>query len=269
MLGKWFYENTRKLNNAYSHAAVSKFKNLVNDTLKFVGVFEFIHILITKLFSRREKLSKKFIKGEGIEIGAMHLPLKVYEARVSYVDRMDVGGLRKHYPELKNFPFIKVDVVDNGENLRKIKNGSQDFVIANHFIEHCENPIVVLKNHLRVLKRNGIIYWIVPDKRYTFDYVRKLTTLTHVNNDFKKGGQYSRKEHYNEWTEKIIGLKTDDAAKKSKELMNSKYSIHFHVWNRESFLEFLLFVQKTYKFPFIILEIEANINEFIVIIKKI
>lgn len=232
-----------------------------------MGLFKFIHTFIAELFSKRKKLSKQFIKGEGIEIGALHLPLEVYKAKVTYVDRMDVKDLRKHYPELKKFPLIRVDIVDNGEYLRKIKNKSQDFVIANHFIEHCENPILVLKNHLRVLKKNGILYWAIPDQRYTFDYTRKLTTIDHINNDFKMGGKYSRKAHYYDWVENIMGLKKD-ILKKSQELMSAKYSIHFHVWSSESFREYLLFVKKTYKFPFTILKIVANINEFIVILKK-
>lgn len=252
----------------YSYAVVFKLKSFINAVLKLTGLFKFIHILITKLFSKREKLSKQFIKGEGIEIGALHLPLKVYKAKVTYVDRMNVGDLRKHYPELGKFPFMRVDVIDNGECLRKIKNESQDFVISNHFIEHCENPIAVLKNHLRVLKRNGTLYWAIPDKRHTFDNVRNLTTVDHINNDFKRGGKYSRKAHYYEWVEKIIGLKNSAAVKKSKELMSTKYSIHFHVWTSKSFLEFLLFTKKTYKFPFTILKVVANINEFIVILKK-
>ena len=257
-----------KLEIIYRHDLVIRLKNFINDILEITGLFKFTHTLITKLFSKREALSKQFIKGKGIEIGALHLPLKTYNAKVTYVDRMDVKGLRKHYPELRKFSLMKVDIIDNGERLAKIKNESQDFVIANHFIEHCENPIAVLKNHLRVLKKNGILYWAIPDKRYIFDNSRNLTTVDHIDNDFKKGGRYSRKEHYYEWVEKIMGLKNSDAVKKSKELMNTKYSIHFHVWTLKSFLEFLLFVKKEYKFPFVILKAVGNINEFIIILKK-
>ena len=247
--------------------AVNKLKDLINHILKLTGLFKFINTRITKLFSKREKLSKQFIKGEGIEIGALHLPLKTYNANVTYLDRMDVTGLRNTYPELEKFSLVKVDIIDNGETLRKIKNDSQDFVIANHFIEHCENPIAVLKNHLRVLRKNGILYWAIPDKRYNFDNIRNLTTVDHINNDFKKGGRYSRKEHYYEWVEKIMSLKKD-VLKRSKELMEDQFSIHFHVWTIESFLEFLLFTKKKYKFPFTIIKIVKNINEFIVILKK-
>lgn len=242
--------------------------SFVNAVLESTGLFKFIHTLITKIFSKREKLSKQFIKGEGIEIGALHLPLKTYNAKVTYIDRIDVKALRKHYPELKKFPLTAVDIIDNGESLKKIENESQNFVVANHFIEHCENPIAVLKNHLRVLKKDGIVYWVIPDKRYTFDNTRNLTTIDHINNDFKKGGKYSRKMHYCEWSEKIMGLKNNDVIKKSKELMDSQYSIHFHVWTSQSFQEFLLFAKRTYKLPFDILKVVGNINEFIVILKK-
>lgn len=252
----------------YGYMFVNELKSFVNTILELTGLFKFIHTLIVKLFSKREKLSKQFIKGEGIEIGALHLPLKTYKAKVTYVDRMDVASLRKQYPELRKFSLMTVDVIDNGEYLKKIKNKSQDFVIANHFIEHCENPIAVLKSHLRVLKKNGIVYWAIPDKRYMFDNVRNLTTVEHIDNHYKKGGQYSKETHYYEWVEKIMGLKNNEAVKKSKDLMDTQYSIHFHVWSRASFLEFLLFVKKAYKLPFIILKIEENINEFIVIFKK-
>ncbi len=161
-----------------SSIAVNKIKSSINVLLELTGSFKFIHTYITKLFSKRERFSREFIKGEGIEIGALHLPLKVYKAKVTYVDRMNVGELRQHYPELRKFSLINVDIVDNGETLRKIKNESQD--------------------------------------------------IDHINNDFKKGGRYSRKLHYYEWTEKI-GFKKD-ILKKSEEFMSAKYSIHFYVW---------------------------------------
>lgn len=257
-----------KLNVVYGSTFVNNLKNFVNNLLKLAGLFKFINTLIVQLFSKREKLSKQYIKGKGIEIGALHLPLKTYGAKVTYVDRMNVKDLREHYPELGKFSLTDVDLIDDGEVLGKIKDESQDFVIANHFIEHCEDPIRVLTNHLRVLKKNGILYWIIPDKRYTFDNERNLTTTHHIDNDFKKGVHYSRKEHYHEWVEKIIGLKNTDAVRKTKELMKTRYSIHFHVWTSKTFLEFLSFTKMKYKLPFDILKVTANINEFIVILKK-
>ena len=88
--------------------------------------------------SRRELITNLYIKGKGIEIGALHNPLIVPEsAKVKYVDRMTVFDLREHYSELSSLDLVIVDIICDGEKLEKIENDSQDFVIANHFFEHC------------------------------------------------------------------------------------------------------------------------------------
>ena len=83
----------------------------------------------------RGAIADIYIKGAGIEIGALHSPLPVpKQAKVKYVDRMSVADLRKHYPEKKTSNLVAVDIVDNGETLAMLANDSQDFVIANHFL---------------------------------------------------------------------------------------------------------------------------------------
>ncbi|MDP9254039.1 MAG: hypothetical protein M3O66_03725, partial [Verrucomicrobiota bacterium] len=80
----------------------------------------------------------RFIKGNGLEIGALHQPLKLYKgARVRYLDRLPTEELRRHYPELANETQVNVDIVDDGETLRTIEDASYDFVIASHLVEHC------------------------------------------------------------------------------------------------------------------------------------
>lgn len=250
----------------YLHAI----KTPINKVLKFFGIYTLVNIFIVKLFSKREKLSKKYIKGSGIEIGALHTPLKVFnKAVVRYVDRMTVAGLRKHYPELSKFHFMPITFVDDGERLKKVKDASQDFVIANHFIEHCENPIQVLKSHLRVLKNDGIIYWAIPDKRYTFDISRQLTSNEHLDSDYTKGPAKSRRAHYAEWVNvRYPELSVNEKKVKLQELLKAKYSIHYHVWTKETFIKFLKFVKRKYHFPFEVVENKQNINEFIVILRK-
>ena len=47
----------------------------------------------------RMRLARRFLHGEGLEIGALHLPLPVPRgARVRYVDRMDRDALVREYP---------------------------------------------------------------------------------------------------------------------------------------------------------------------------
>jgi hypothetical protein len=98
-------------------------------------------------------LARRYLHGSGLEIGALHRPLPVKQGtRVTYVDRLDQRGLRAHYPELASHEFVNVDIVDDGETLGSIAQESQDFIIANHCIEHCENPLVFCSTRSRTAK---------------------------------------------------------------------------------------------------------------------
>ena len=90
----------------------------------------------------RLELAERYLRGSGIEVGALNVPLPIPAgASVRYVDRMSLEDLRAQYPELGDWPFVPPDVIDDGELLETFADGTLDFVIANHFIEHCQNPI--------------------------------------------------------------------------------------------------------------------------------
>jgi predicted SAM-dependent methyltransferase len=205
---------------------------------------------IGKLILNRYSLAFFYLGGKGIEIGALHNPLKVSpRTRVRYVDRMTVADLRRQYVELKDKKLVMVDVVDDGERLATFENGSQDFVIANHFLEHCQNPLLALENALRVLRRGGVLYLALPDKRYTFDRNRPVTALEHLIRDYHEGPERSCRGHFEEWVRIVNGV-TDDlqAAGQVEHLMAMEYSIHYHCWTQREMMEMLLHLRS--KFPF-------------------
>ena len=66
----------------------------------------------------REIIARIYIKGSGIEIGALHNPLRVAKkVNVRYVDRMNNLNLIKQYPELKGRKLVKLDYICDGETL--------------------------------------------------------------------------------------------------------------------------------------------------------
>jgi SAM-dependent methyltransferase len=216
----------------------------------------------------RRVIAAVFLRGDGIEIGALHQPLEVPgSARVKYVDRMPAADLRRHYEELAGTPLVEVDIIDNGEQLTTIESDTQDFVIANHFIEHCQNPILAVQNLCRVLKPEGVIYLAVPDKRFTFDANRPSTTIEHLMRDFAEGPGWSRRQHFEEWT-RLVNNRTDEAEveREVQHLMDVDYSIHFHVWRAAELLELVVTLQRLVRF-----ELELflrNGHETILILRK-
>jgi GT2 family glycosyltransferase/SAM-dependent methyltransferase len=194
----------------------------------------------------RAQLAAEYLRGGGVEIGALHQPMPVPPGvGVTYVDRMTVEDLREHYPELAELALTPVDVVDDGERLVTFADESIDFLVANHFLEHCENPIGTIETHLRKLRPGGVLFYAVPDKRYTFDFRRPRTTLAHVIGDYENGPDASRPDHYLEW-ERMIYEPGTPAPEESVALSKADrheregYSIHFHVWTQADLLELFM-----------------------------
>ena len=193
----------------------------------------------------RKAIAAAFLRGNGIEIGALNQPLLVPPStRVTYVDRMTVPELRQHYPELGGVSLVDVDVVDDGERLTTFGEATQDFVIANHFIEHCQNPLQTFHNLFRVLKPAGVLYMAVPDKRFTFDIDRPCTPLDHIMRDFEEGPEWSKQQHFEEWCRLINKASEADVPGQARLLIERDSSIHFHVWNAPAVVELLLAFQR-------------------------
>ena len=217
----------------------------------------------------RRRLAARYLRGSGLEIGALHEPLEVpASASVRYVDRLSTDEQRGHYPELAAEALVPVDVVDDGERLATIPDASVDFVIANHFLEHCEDPIAALGNFLRVVREGGIVYLAVPDKRFTFDAGREVTTIGHLREDHDRGGGPSRRAHYLDWARHVLGRTGLAAEEEANRLREGRYSIHFHVWTRRSFLDLLRWCRDDRRMPFRIARTAANRVEVIAVLEK-
>ena len=193
----------------------------------------------------RRRRAARWLRGSGIEIGALHNPLVVPAGvAVRYVDRLTVSELRLHYAELADEALVEVDLIGDAEHLEAIPDGSQDFVIANHLVEHLEDPLRGLAEMTRVLRPGGILYIALPDPRLTFDRDRELTTVAHVVSEYRSGPAATREAHYADWVDHaeplVERLGPPDAEKRAthlRELIAGSYSIHFHVWRSETFLE--------------------------------
>jgi predicted SAM-dependent methyltransferase len=215
-------------------------------------------------------LSSFYLQGQGLEVGALHEPLQLSsKANVKYVDRLSVADLRRHYPELNTLNLVNVDIIDDGERLTSISSGSQDFIVANHMLEHCMNPILTLQNFLSKLKDGGIIYIAIPDKRFSFDKGRSLTSFTHLVDDYNNKNDHF--QHYLEWARFVDQIREEqEIVNRAKALLQMQYSIHFHVWDYYSFVDFLVESSQFLNYSFDILNISFNDHrdEIITILRK-
>ena len=222
------------------------------------------------MLGKRRRLAR-WLSGRGIEIGALHQPLKLRSnTHVTYVDHLPVEKLREHYPELREETLVPVDVIGSAEDLRAFADDSLDFVIANHLFEHLEYPITALLEFQRVLRPGGILYLALPDQRRTFDRRRALTSVEHLIEEQREHtAEENRRAHYLQWAE---AAGDHDPEARADALMAIPYSIHFHVWRPDTFLDFLSAVRG--EFPVALQPIqfaaeeEPEDLEFIVLLAK-
>ena len=152
----------------------------MKDALKRWGRQILRNIDYTKAaFRKIPIIGTKWLHGTGIEIGAQDTPIK--NILPIYVDRFtEFAGTK-----------CLVDVVADGMAL-PFQAGSLDYIASSHLFEHLPNPILTLCNWYQLLKPGGIIYLVVPDRRFTFDRFRARTPLSHLLEDFAAFRQVAR-----------------------------------------------------------------------------
>jgi SAM-dependent methyltransferase len=120
--------------------------------------------------------------GLGLEIGPSHRPLAPKRAgyNVHTLDHASAAELRAKYQDA-NVDISNIEDVDfvwHGEPYPELigQKHCYDWIISSHVIEHVPDLISHIKECEILLKANGFLSLIIPDKRYCFDYFQPLTS---------------------------------------------------------------------------------------------
>jgi hypothetical protein len=126
----------------------------------------------------------------GVEIGALASPLVTRDdGPIIYVDHLATEDLRKKYdwdPTVDAAKIVSVDAIWGETTLREAlgSRGPVDYIVASHVIEHVPDLISWLGELHDALKPDGQVRLAVPDRRYTFDYLRRESDLADILNAF-------------------------------------------------------------------------------------
>jgi len=172
--------------------------------------------------------------------------------------------------------------MDDGEVLGSIPDGSLDFVVANHMIEHTGDPIGTLRHWLQKLCPDGVVYFTVPDKRVGWDVNRPLTTIAHLLADYHSDPAARRQRdraHFVECCDLInqeyiydgddeslpLDIRTLPLEKRRdatvEYLIALDYSIHYHVFTHYTFIVLLNYLREALQFPFEVVDAAPPLAE--------
>ncbi|MBN9585102.1 MAG: methyltransferase domain-containing protein [Afipia sp.] len=178
------------------------------------------------------------LSDRGIEIGAGASPFPVpLHCQVLYGDQLSYAELLDHrYPGQSQHEMPVPDVTTSLDTLEGIADDSMNFIIACHVIEHTKSPIGAIVAAWKKLRKGGYLLLVVPDKERTFDKERPLTTLPHLIADFENYDRARDYQHYEEFYQLAFPQQENVYRSVVDKAFRSNGDIHYHVWNRDSFM---------------------------------
>jgi SAM-dependent methyltransferase len=151
----------------------------------------------TRLFSSNAKYIARVRGLSGLEIGG---PSDVFRTgrliplydSVGSLDNCNFGSETVWEGKLqagRTFRFSTkkppgIQRICEAADLAEIPDASYGFLLSSHMLEHSANPIKGLHAWRRVLRPGGSLILLLPDKRWTFDHRRPVTTMKHLIADF-------------------------------------------------------------------------------------
>jgi SAM-dependent methyltransferase len=187
--------------------------------------------------------------GDGLEIGAFNHPARLPDGcRVSYFDLMPAEEARRLFPEVDPDSIVDPDYLgdlDRG-GLASLGDRAFAFVILNHVLEHVANPIMVLRDLCRLVEPGGLLVLSVPDKDFTYDRPREITTWEHLFREYLDEVMEVTDDHYMDFLTKVAPEIFEDPDRDIQHdlLRVRKRHEHAHVWTSMVFRAFLIRVFK-------------------------
>ena len=123
------------------------------------------------------------------------------------------------------------------EDLSVIPDGSLDFVVSCHVIEHTRDPIGTIAGAWRKLRPGGSVVLVVPEMTRTFDKHRALTPLSHMVEDYRSVDPERLRDqaHFQEFYKKAFVTPPESFEATWRAKWEEAYPIHYHTWTHASF----------------------------------
>ena len=196
------------------------------------------------------------LKGLGLEIGPLSTPLKLPKARMLYADIATAKESRKALDkissggELYTGTLCEIDYVLNPPKFAfdQIPNNSFDFVFSSHVLEHSNNILFALTEQIRIIKKWGLIYFVIPNREKTYDKEREPTSFNFLltrflNLDFEIPPELTEDLLMNTIDHPLYNDKSSENLKKMLDEIN--YLHHYFVYDLKNTFEIINYLSRS------------------------
>lgn len=233
----------------------------------------------------------------GVEIGALTAPLVTADmGDIHYVDRSSRDDLVNWYsnnPAIDPTSIVPVHFVWGEQTLAECTGRTFGYCVSSHVIEHVPDLIGWIQEIEAILDDGGILGLIIPDKRYTFDILRRESNIVDAIDAYlqklRKPSARQIFDHFRHyvsvdacaiWSESIDvrALKPEatasDTLERCRSFLNTKDYIDSHCWvfTPASFLQLLIGMSELGLVNFEVASLydtEVNTFEFVISLRKL
>ena len=77
-------------------------------------------------------------------------------------------------------------IINDTVNITLVENEQYDFLFSSHSLEHIANPLKAINEWLRIIKRDGYVIIVVPEKSLCFDHNREYSKFSILLSQYEK-----------------------------------------------------------------------------------
>ena len=160
-------------------------------------------------------------------------------------------------------------IINDSTDICSVKDKTYDFLFSCHCLEHIANPLKAVNEWLRIVKDNGFIVIVVPEKSECFDHKRQYskfsTLLTQYENNVNEDDLSTLNDILNFHDLPMDPGAPQDPAEFKKRCLNNFYNrcLHHYVYDDNLLLEICTYFKCEY-----IYKITQGINRWF-IMKKV
>lgn len=225
-----------------------------------------------------------------LEIGALNSPTFTKDkVDISFADWLTKEELEAHYPNKAN--IRPVDYVIGGNGIAASINDRFDLIIAHHVIEHIPDVIGWMQQLAMLSNPAGRLFLAVPDRRYTFDLVRRETDLAQLIDCYESkitmptfyqlfSHLYYKKNIVADdvWSGADLAVRLrekrfsiEGARARAAQMFGEYHSVHCHVFTKDSFVDLFTELESTEVMPWRLAavdDVQPGGNEFLVLFDR-
>ena len=158
------------------------FKFLYDNKYNNYYYIKLINIIYCNYMNISNILENITLNKYGIEIGGPSNTGKIIYKNSKRVDNIiyNKNTIWSKHNNVYEYDKNKIGklIINDAVNIEDVKYEKYDFLFASHVLEHIANPLKAIKEWLRIIKKDGYIILILPEKSLCFDHKRDYSLFT-------------------------------------------------------------------------------------------